>query len=52
MQAGDTVINDHDEELWQGASATVTMAHIAIQQGHDGSLVTWMEHATEDTYLT
>jgi quercetin dioxygenase-like cupin family protein len=39
-----------DEKHWHGASATVAMTHIAVQEKLNGSPVTWMEKVTDEQY--
>ena len=50
IRPGDTVFFEPDEKHWHGASATVAMTHIALQEELDGSAVTWMEHVTDAEY--
>ena len=35
---------------WHGATPTVSMTHIAIQEALDGKVVEWMEHVTAKEY--
>jgi quercetin dioxygenase-like cupin family protein len=39
------------ERHWHGASATVAMSHIAIQEKLNGEAVRWLEHVTDAQYL-
>lgn len=48
VHPGDVVWFEPREKHWHGASETVAMSHIAIQQSQDGSPVTWLEHVTLD----
>jgi len=50
IRPGDTVWIAPDERHWHGASASIGMTHIAIQEALDGSNVTWMEHVTDAEY--
>ena len=40
------------EKHWHGASPTTAMTHIAIQEELDGKAVDWMEHVSDEEYLT
>ena len=51
IRPGDIVYFEPGEKHWHGASANKAMSHIAIQEEVDGSVVTWMEHVTDDQYL-
>jgi len=35
---------------WHGASPTIAMTHIAIQESLDGKNVDWMEKVADDQY--
>ena len=50
MRPGDIVWFAPGEKHWHGASPTVAMAHIAIQEALDGKAVNWMEHVTDQQY--
>ncbi|MFC5992440.1 (R)-mandelonitrile lyase [Limoniibacter endophyticus] len=50
VRPGDVVWFPADEKHWHGASATVAMTHIAIQEAINGSAVTWMEKVTDEQY--
>ncbi len=50
IQSGDTVWIPPDEEHWHGASASNSMAHIAIQETLNGSTATWLEKVSDDQY--
>ena len=50
INAGDVVWCPPGVRHWHGATAETAMAHIAIQEAHNGSPVTWMEHVTEADY--
>ena len=50
IRPGDVVWFPPGEKHWHGATATVAMSHIAIQESLDGSNVTWMEKVSEEDY--
>ncbi|MEM7442736.1 MAG: cupin domain-containing protein [Pseudomonadota bacterium] len=50
IRAGDTVWIPPGEKHWHGASPTVAMIHVAIQESVDGSHSNWMEHVADDQY--
>ena len=50
IKPGDTVWIPPGEKHWHGASPTVAMAHIAMQEVLDGAHVTWMEHVSDEQY--
>ena len=50
IRAGDTVWIPPGEKHWHGASPTVAMTHIAIQEALDGKAVEWLEHVTDEQY--
>lgn len=50
IRAGDIVWFEPGEKHWHGASPTVAMTHIAIQENLDGKVVDWMEHVTDAQY--
>ncbi|HWK94035.1 MAG TPA: cupin domain-containing protein [Pseudolabrys sp.] len=50
IRPGDVVWFPPGEKHWHGATATVAMSHIAIQEALDGSNVTWMEKVSEADY--
>lgn len=50
IRAGDTVWIPPDEKHWHGASPTIGMIHVAIQESMDGSHTDWMEHVPDDVY--
>jgi quercetin dioxygenase-like cupin family protein len=51
IRPGDVVWIPPGERHWHGASATVAMSHIAIQEKLNGEAVTWLEHVTDAQYL-
>ena len=52
LRPGDTVWIPPGEKHWHGAAPDTAMVHLAIQEAIDGSNVTWMEHVTDEDYLT
>ncbi len=50
VHPGDVVHFPPGEKHWHGASATVAMTHIAIQEKLDGKAVDWMEQVSDQEY--
>jgi quercetin dioxygenase-like cupin family protein len=50
IRAGDTVWIPPGEKHWHGASPTVGMVHVAIQESVDGSHSNWLEPVADDVY--
>lgn len=50
IRPGDVVWFPPGEKHWHGASPTVAMTHIAIQEAQDGKVVDWMEHVSDEQY--
>jgi len=50
VRPGDTVWFAPGEKHWHGASPTIAMTHIAIQEELNGKVVEWMEKVTEEQY--
>ena len=50
VRPGDVVWFPPGERHWHGASPTIAMTHIAIQESLDGKVVEWMEHVSDDQY--
>ena len=50
VRPGDVVRFEPGEKHWHGASASTGMSHIAIQEGQNGSYVSWMEQVSEADY--
>lgn len=50
IRPGDTVWFAPNERHWHGASATVGMSHIALQEAEDGKVVDWAEHVSDEQY--
>ena len=51
IRPGDVVWFEPGEKHWHGASDAVAMSHIAVQESLNGTLVTWMEHVSDEDYL-
>jgi len=51
IHPGDVVWFAPGEKHWHGASPTMAMTHIAIQEALDGKAVDWLEKVSEDEYL-
>lgn len=47
---GDTVYFAPDEKHWHGASPSVGMSHLAMQEALDGVPVVWLEQVTDADY--
>ena len=47
---GDVVWFSPGEKHWHGASPTIAMTHIAIQEQLNGKVVDWIEHVTNEQY--
>lgn len=52
IRPGDVVWFPAGEKHWHGASPTTALTHIAVQEQLDGKYVEWMEHVSDDQYLT
>ena len=50
IRPGDVVWFEPGEKHWHGASPTVAMTHIAIQEALDGQVVEWMEQVSHAQY--
>jgi quercetin dioxygenase-like cupin family protein len=50
IRPGDIVWFEPNERHWHGASPTIAMSHIAIQEELDGKVVEWMEHVSDEQY--
>lgn len=50
IRPGDVVWFEPEEKHWHGASPTVAMTHIAIQEAVNGKVVDWMEKVSEEQY--
>ncbi|MGH7647608.1 MAG: (R)-mandelonitrile lyase [Gemmatimonadaceae bacterium] len=47
---GDVVVFAPGEKHWHGASPTIAMTHIAIQESLGGTMVEWLEHVSDEAY--
>ena len=52
IRPGDVVWFAPNEKHWHGATPTKAMTHSAIQEALDGRVVDWMEHVTDEDYLS
>ena len=52
VHPGDVVWFPADEKHWHGAAPDTAMTHIAIQEGLNGTYVTWLEKITDDEFET
>ncbi len=52
MRPGDTIWIEPGVEHWHGATSTTGMCHLAMQQVQNGSGSDWLEHVTDEDYLT
>lgn len=52
ISQGDVIIIPALEEHWHGASPTSLMQHLAIQAQVDGIAANWLEHVTDNNYLS
>ncbi len=50
IRPGDVVWFQPGEKHWHGASDSVAMSHIAIQEALDGKVVEWMEQVSDQQY--
>jgi len=50
IQSGDVVWFPPNVKHWHGASETVAMSHIAIQESLDGKNAEWMEKVNDEQY--
>jgi quercetin dioxygenase-like cupin family protein len=50
IRAGDVVWIPAGEKHWHGAGPNTQMTHISMQEGHDGVVVEWLEHVTDEQY--
>lgn len=50
IRPGDVVWFEPGEKHWHGASDTVAMTHIAVQEALDGKVVEWLEHVSDADY--
>ncbi|MBN8876752.1 MAG: cupin domain-containing protein [Sphingobacteriales bacterium] len=50
IHPGDVVWFEPNEKHWHGATATIGMSHIAIQEHLNGKVVDWMEQVSDEQY--
>ena len=50
IRPGDVVWFAPGEKHWHGATPTLAMTHLAVQERQDGRAVDWMEHVTDAQY--
>jgi quercetin dioxygenase-like cupin family protein len=50
IRPGDVVWIPPGEKHWHGATPTIAMTHIAIQEQLDGKAVEWMEKVSDEQY--
>ena len=50
IHPGDVVQFSPNEKHWHGASPTIAVTHIAIQEALDGKAVEWMEKVSDEQY--
>jgi len=50
IRPGDIVWILPNEKHWHGASLTVAMTHIAMQEEQNGKVVEWMEKVSDEQY--
>jgi len=51
IRPGDVVWFAPGEKHWHGASPTIAMTHIAIQEQLDGKAVDWLEKVSDEQYI-
>ena len=51
FHVGDILWCPPEQKHWHGATPHEAMTHIAIQESHNGSPVTWMEQVTDNQYF-
>jgi len=50
IHPGDVVSCPPGEKHWHGATPDTAMTHIAIQEGLDGKVVSWMDKVSDEVY--
>ena len=50
IHPGDIVWFEPNEKHWHGATGSIGMSHIAIQENLNGKVVDWMEKVSEEEY--
>lgn len=51
IRPGDVVWIAPSERHWHGASATVAMSHITVQEQPEGTSTSWMEKVSDEDYV-
>lgn len=51
IRAGDTVWIPPGEEHWHGATPTVGMVHLSMQEADDGRVADWLDLVADEDYL-
>jgi hypothetical protein len=51
IRSGDVVWIPPGEKHWHGASPTVAMMHIAIQEALDGKVADWLEKVSDEQHV-
>jgi enterochelin esterase family protein len=52
IRAGDVIWTPPGVKHWHGATATSAVTHVAIQEALEGKAVEWMEHVSDEQYLS
>jgi len=52
IREGDVICCPCQRRHWHGATPTTAMTHVAITELLDGKNVEWMEHVTDEQYLS
>jgi len=52
IRPGDVIWFAPNEKHWHGATPTIAMTHIAIQEALGGKVVEWLEQVSEEQYLS
>ena len=52
IHPGDVIQFAPGEKHWHGAAPNTSVTHIAIQEALDGKAVEWMEHVSDEQYLS
>jgi quercetin dioxygenase-like cupin family protein len=50
IHPGDVIWFAPGEKHWHGATPTMAMTHIAVQEALDGEVADWMEHVSDAQY--
>jgi quercetin dioxygenase-like cupin family protein len=52
IRPGDVVWFAPHERHWHGATSTIAMSHMAVQEALEGIAVVWMEQVSDEEYLS